>query len=238
MNDEKRSGEISVSASPFLRWLDNFWYHYKWQTLGILFAIIVLSVCIFQTCTKESYDLSVVYAGPASSGESGFADLDSLLEDVTAKDGEEKAINLVRYTVYSAEEILTLEEAGFSVSRSYNSSEYDNFGSYLMTGEASVCFLSPWLYEELKGADRLRPLSELLSEDAVASASADGYGLRLSDTELYQRYETLGFLPEDTVICLLRQQVIGKSRKDEHYKMEEKLFAAIAEKTVLSEEVS
>jgi hypothetical protein len=243
MKDEKRTderlgtGEISVKSSPFLSWLDNFWYHYKWQTLGVLFALIVVTVCVLQTCSKESYDLSVVYAGPVAAGESGFSDLELLLEDHAEdadKDGE-KSVNLLRYNIYSADQIKELEKAGFSVSRSYNSGEYDNYGNFLMTGEASVYFLDPWLYEELKSADRLRPLAELLPEERVASASADGYGLCLGDSELYRQYDVLSFLPEDTVICLLRQQVIGKSRKDEHYEKEEALFCALAERTVISE---
>lgn len=243
MKDEKRTeervgpGEISVKSSPFLSWLDNFWYHYKWQTLGILFAIIVVTVCTLQTCSKESYDLSAVYAGPVAAGEGGFADLELLLEDCAEdadKDGE-KSVNLVRYNIYSAEQIVEYEKAGFSISRSFNSSEFENYGSFLMTGEASVYFLDPWLYEELKAADRLRPLAELLPSEQAASVSADGYGLRLGDSELYRQYDAIGFLPEDTVICLLRQQVIGKSRKDEHYEKEEALFCALAEKTALSE---
>ena len=47
-----------------IKWLDNFWYHYKWPTLIIGFLVIAVSVMSVQYITRDRFDLSVVYAGP------------------------------------------------------------------------------------------------------------------------------------------------------------------------------
>ncbi len=229
--EPKGEGEISLSASPFLRWLDNFWYHYKWHTLGVLFALIVVTVCTLQTCSKEKHDLTLVYAGPVSLTDADLTGADQLLDRLAPGDFDgdgEKNVTLARYNIYSTEQILALEEEGYAMNRQFNSSEYDNYGNYLLTGESSVYLLDPWLYENLKSADRLRSVEEVCGKVPDAMLT-DGYGIRLGDTALYREYDVMKVFPEDTVICLLRQQVMGKSHDDEHYGNEEAMFRALAE---------
>ena len=50
----------------FRPWLDNFWYHHKWGTIGVIFAIIVALICITQMCQKDEMDMYVLYGGPES----------------------------------------------------------------------------------------------------------------------------------------------------------------------------
>ena len=48
--DKIPEGDIK-EKSPFLQWLDNYWYHYKMQTIVVLVALFVIIVCVLQTCT-------------------------------------------------------------------------------------------------------------------------------------------------------------------------------------------
>jgi hypothetical protein len=43
---------------------ENFWYHYKWHTISAVAAIFIISMLLLQTCTRQSYDGYVLYAGP------------------------------------------------------------------------------------------------------------------------------------------------------------------------------
>lgn len=223
-------GNIAVTSNRFLRWLDNFWYHYKWPTIGITFAFVVVLVCTLQTCSKEKQDITLLYAGPTSWTQESLAGVDRLLDEVVLPndfDGDgEKNATLSHYLIYSEEQIKALDSAEYSINRQFNSEQYDTYGTYLMTGEASVCLLDPWLYEALKSADRLRNISDFY-EEMPSGSTADGFGVRLGDTALYQKYEVLQVLPEDTVICLLRQQVVGKSHDDELYANAEEMFCAL-----------
>ena len=45
--------------TPKGKW-ENFWYHYKWHTLGIAAAVIVLTVLIVQLATRPKYDYQVM----------------------------------------------------------------------------------------------------------------------------------------------------------------------------------
>ena len=61
-NEKIEGGEVKIKL-PTSKKLENFWYYYKWHTIAVLFVILVIGVCTFQTCNKTSYDLHVVYAG-------------------------------------------------------------------------------------------------------------------------------------------------------------------------------
>ena len=63
MDGKIPAGEIK-DKSEFLKWFDNFWYHYKVHTIIVLFALFVLIVCVLQTCTSSSGgDITIMYAG-------------------------------------------------------------------------------------------------------------------------------------------------------------------------------
>ena len=51
--------EIVVRGKFFTR-LENFWYHYKWAVIGVAFAVIVLTVCLWQVFTTDKEDITLV----------------------------------------------------------------------------------------------------------------------------------------------------------------------------------
>ena len=237
MNGEKQYTEgISVEQNKFLKWFDNFWYHYKWPTIGIAFALVVLLVCTLQTCTKEKEDITILYAGPYLMNNEQYATVNNIMNNVLPEDYDgngEKKVVISTYHIYSKEQIEKIEAEtdelghhGF-IDTSYNVNQYDTYSNYLLTGESSVLLLDPWLYEALKddGNGVLMTLSEVfegLPEDIV-----DEYGIRLGDTELYGEYAALRVLPADTVICLMRPIIGGKSYKTENYTIEKEMYAAL-----------
>ena len=235
--DEKIQGaEIKVQGK-FLRWLDNYWYHYKWVTIVVAFFIIVFSVCTLQMCSKEKNDIIMVYAGGAFVSQEEAENVKSVINAVMPEDFDgngTKSANLVKYEIYSADQVKEIESAtdangehGY-VDRSYNSSNYDNFCNYIQTGDASVCLVEGWLFEELKVANRVMDISEVLGYTPEGS---DGYGVRLGDLEIYDSYAVMKVLPEDTVVCLLRPLVVGNSSEEEYYERELDMFRALVEYT-------
>lgn len=206
------------------KWFDNYWYHYKWHTIITLFFVIVIFVCALSTCQKESYDSTVLYAGPAYLNGEKKAGVEAVLEAVMPSDisgdGEKNAY-LTAFLIYSKEQIEKIEaetdEEGrhLDVDNATITKNNENFYDYLMTGESSVCFLDPSLYEALLKSDRLSEISE------------DTYGVTLGDLEIYGAYSVLRELPEDTVVCFLRQNLIGGNSDDEVYENDKRLFDAI-----------
>ena len=112
-------------------------------------------------------------------------------------------------------------------------SEIQSFNDDLSTGECSVLFLNPYLYNELSkreisgDRDIRMTMEEVFGEDLPEGVMPDGCGVRLGDTEIYKYYEELQVLPEDTVICVLRSYYMGASSNKEKHAMSVELFRNI-----------
>ncbi len=240
-NDKQYTGGIAVKGG-FAAWFSNFWYHYKWVVIGVVVALVIVLVCTLQMCSKKKEDVVIVYAGPNYLSQTELANVAELFSKIMPRDFDgngEKLAEMSTYQIYSAEQIARITEEtdadgvhGY-VDRNRNTSEYDTYYNYLLTGESSVCLLDPWLYEKLREADRLQPLSAVLAD--ATEGGEEQYGVRLGDTELYRQYAVLGVLPEDTVICLLKPYVVGKSSKAELYRYEIEMFAALVGKEAIPE---
>ncbi len=230
MNEEKkRSGEIKLD-SPALRWLDNFWYHYKWAVIGTAVALTILLVCVLQTCSRKSEDSMIVYAGPTYLLPAEAEQLSAVFSAVLPYDGDGNGENLAKistYEIYSEEQIRVYpeEHAGQSIDRNRNQSEYQTYHTYQQTGQSCIYLLDPWLYESIDKA-YLCPLTDSTGS-LPEGALADGYGVRLGDTALYREYGALQLLPEDTVICLMNPFFMTRSWKEEAYEVEKDIFCAI-----------
>ena len=230
MNEEKKpSGEIALD-SPALRWLDNFWYHYKWPVIGVAVGLVILLVCILQTCSTKKEDTMIVYAGPTYLLSSEKDQLSQLLSDLAPYDGDgngETLVQLSTYEIYSEEQIraYSAEHEGQTIDRNHTKNEYQTYVTYQQTGQSCIYLLDPWLYEAID-KEYLCPLADSVGE-LPEGALSDGYGVRLGDTALYREYGVVQRLPEDTVICLFNPFFMTKNWKEEAYQVEKDTFAAL-----------
>ena len=237
---EKLEAGSVVERSPLLRWLDNFWYHHKWTVIVTVFFAVVLIMGLVQILSKDAYDVSLTYGGSYRMNDEERVEFEAVLNSLCPEDYDgngKKAVQYMIYEVYSEKEILKLkaeaEEQGqdFVFNAKYNQDEFDNFTAFAGTGECSVYFLSPYLYEVLKASDRVLPLKELYGEQPLPEgALEDGFGVALKDTDLYEYHSAVQTLPEDTVVCLLRSTVWNMSgSREEAYRHAEALFRALVE---------
>lgn len=217
-------------------WFDNIWYHHRWKIIISLFFIIVLLVCMLQMCEREENDMTVVYAGPTlviGNDREGVCNvLESVLPEDYSNDGI-KTVNLISYQIYNKEEIQQIEAMTDAegkhhvVDRQYISGNSEEFYDFVMTGEASVYMLAPDLYESLKEKGRLAELSAVLGYES--SLSEDSYGIKLSELDIYEEYSALRLLPEDTMVCILRQNFVGRNSDDKSYEEDKQMFRALVE---------
>ena len=239
MKDEKQYTEgISVKENGFLAWLDNFWYHYKWATMAVIFFAVVFSVCIIQSCSREPTDILVTYAGPVSLKSEQKLNIEKILSKYLPADdkaSESAKAGLSAYYVMSQQQIeqaekqTEIDEDGEAyqvyVDTYFISQEMDSFESQLMTGSGSVILVDRWIYDSFLDSDgkaeRLMPLSEVLGETPDGAIGA--YGIRLGDTDIYRNNPQLQCLPADTVLCL-HAKILGQ--KD--YDAEIEAFKALA----------
>lgn len=228
MNGNNSSGDIRVE-SRFLTWLDNFWYHYKWRTIGALFLSFVLIVCVVQCARKEKTDVVVMYAGPyLYSGDETLTvkkELNSVMPSDFNGDGE-KITGLVTYQVMNEEQLKAYKELVEMVDTSYFTTQASHYNNYLLTGECAILLIDEELFEKLRDADRLRKLDEMFP--TVPSSAIDEYGIDFTKTALAKNSEQLAKLPEGTVLCLLRPYIVGNISDSTTYSQITNMFVAMA----------
>ncbi len=225
MNEEKnerlQEKTIAVEKGKFLKWLDNYWYHYKWPTIAVAFFVVVIAVCLIQSITIEKKDILITYAGPTSlTGDEKLA-IETALTDALPEgfgdNGREGKAGFVPYLIYSKEQIKEIEERNSEsedpiyIDTVFIANEYSTLNSQYKTGSCSIYLLEEWLYRELLKedgtTDRLKPLSEVFGE--TPEGAIDAYAVRLGDTELYKNSPALRVLPEDTVLCM-HEDLVGQ----------------------------
>lgn len=234
--DKIPNSEINIE-NKFIRWLDNFWYHYKWSVIGIAFAFITILICTLQMCEREKIDAYVMYAGPAplTDGDERtniLAALKAVLPEDFNGDGE-KYVELVSNYIMSEEEIeearAEAADSDFYINGAFFSENQKKFENLIVAGEYSVCLLSPYLYESVKSANGFMPLDEIF--ETVPEGAIDEYGIRLSETDFGSYFPGVNELPKDTVLCMRRigtlSSFLNKGGTKEDYEKSLKLFCAI-----------
>ncbi|MBE6577872.1 MAG: hypothetical protein E7653_07035 [Ruminococcaceae bacterium] len=233
MKDKEYTEGIAVRGR-FMSWLDNYWYHYKWPTIIGAFFLAVVIICTVQSCTKDDYDLTVVYAGrealTSTERENIRAAIAASAPEDMGKKGE-LSVGFNAYNILSKEQITELRaQTGADgrpvhVDNSFHTAEYDTYSDYINTGDCAILLLEPWEFEALVSAERLMPLTEVLGytpEGAISNC-----GIKLGDTKLYAEYDVMKALPEDTVICIMKPLVWGRTKNEKNYAMDKKLFEAM-----------
>lgn len=229
-----------VGESKIAKWVSNFWYHHKWTFIIVTFFVAVLIIVGVQMLTKEEYDATVTIAGPysISSDTSGRIALD--LESVMSKDisgDNKKNIQIVHYPVYSEKEMKEANQSETDNRGAYitkvngqdNTTQYSTFFNYTSSGDCSIYFLSEYLYNILKKEDRLLSLSEVFGNNMPKGVLSDGYGVKLTDSGLYETFSSFEALSDDTVICIAKPLVWGKSSKEKIYNQAKEYFKEILE---------
>lgn len=222
-NNQKLNNTEIVTENRAINKVENFWYHNKWTVIVVAFFVCVAVVCTMQMFSKEKYDVTVLSGTTvqmnAEQREAFLSVLESALPKDYDKDGE-NAVGMVDYQIFSEDERLVEVETEIDgaqttlieeqVAAHWNNDQKSGFLSAVQTGEYSVCFASPYVYE-------------LLTKDKnVVSRS-----FCLGDTDFYLYNEAVQVLPADTVVCLLIQFPMGTSGKEDIYARSVDLYEAI-----------
>lgn len=234
MNGNNAGGDVRVE-NKFLSWLDNYWYHYKWRTVGVLFVVFVLIVCVSQCARKEKADVTVMYAGPylytPNEALTVKGELSKVMPSDFNGDGE-KITGLVTYQIMTEEQLkaykaeLELYEDHVAIDTSYFTTQSKYCNEYLLTGECAILLIDESLFQKLKEGGRLRRLDEILPNPP--SFAIDEYGIDFAKTALAKGSEQLGKLPDGTVLCLLRPYIMGDISKEAVYSQITSMFVAMA----------
>ena len=219
-----------------IKWLDNYWYHYKWHTIIAAFFGIFLIFATGQMLKKDKYDVNLLYAGPAvisaSYHDAIKYSVAQVMDDYNG-DGK-KSVSLYDMTILSPEQ---LEEArkeaetdgGLMYSGNTTLLTMQQFNSEMVAGDSVICLLDPYMYKDVYSIGGFRKLEEVLGY--TPESAIDDCGVRLSDTDFGKFFTGINWLPEDTVMCVKvissAKNMKGGSKEEKRYEQNLELFRAI-----------
>ncbi len=231
MEEKKEAREIRVE-SKFLRWLDNFWYHYKWHTIIVAFFAMVLTVTLVQCASVEETDVTVAFAGNLILSDAEYNGLKTILGDACPSDMDgngEKTVAFKNLSIFNEEQLKEqftyyyeelgedkLDQDGMNLYKSTNTENHKNMQTYVMTGDCAVWFVSEYVYYEMF-YDQAQDQEKVDIVDTV----------KLSETALYQNFDAVRILPEDTLVVLIRPVVTGTYAKESNFAAAEAYYRAI-----------
>jgi len=224
-------------GNKFFKWLDNYWYHYKWQTIIAVFIIIVLFVGISQVSTNAKSEIGLMYSGPRLLSMSEKSSIQSAVRQVMEDyNGDNKlSVELVALMIMSEEQILQAYEDAKEQGRDilingqFIRDERNKFDNLTMVGDSVICLLDPHLYRRVLDAGGFMPLSEIFDE--TPEGAIDEFGIRLSETKFGQYFAGVNTLPSDTVLCIRRASTFsfikGRKKSDLYHSYHVRLFHSI-----------
>lgn len=192
--------------------ISNFWYHYKWHTIIISFAVLFLFVGIYQIASKEKVDVSVMYTGNAVISGDNYTALSDAFDEILSQDFDgDGNKNVYVYSItyltkrYINEQMELYASQGIDTNQliydvQSNQKAYSQFGDMVFAGEAGVLFLDEELFLQVKESGGLVSLEDALGREV--DNAFDTHGVRLVDTAFYQFYNAAKIMPENTIICL------------------------------------
>ena len=222
------------------KWLDNFWYHYKWVTLVTAFFTVTLLIIIIQMITKTNPDSNILYGGPAVLTANQTKEIENafnaLLPEDFNGDGE-KITSLQSITLMTKEQIARAEAEAAENSSVfvYNPQSLENnktsFSTQLFSGEYVICLIDPEQYKNAYKAGGFAPLSELFGENNIPEYAYDDCALLLSETNFSKFFTAMSVFPDDTLICVRKMSSVsaikGKSKAEREYNNQLRLFYSI-----------
>ncbi len=205
-----------MKETKLYKWLDNFWYHYKWIFLVVMVFAVFIIVSIVQMVGREDVDMYIMYAGPEVITVQNATYIQKVFENLTPDDitGDGKVtVSLRDLAILSKEEMeernKAMEEAEGSVDGvangivvSHMSQNLQTFNQEILGGDSVICLLSPYTYSIVREADGFMPIADILGY--TPDGLYDECGIYLSETEFGRFSEGLYNLPEDTILCIRR----------------------------------
>lgn len=224
-DERKPNADIRIE-NAFLSKLSNVWYYYKWHIAAGIAIFALLLLFISQISIGERNDGTVLMGGPylptVSEKKGMYLAFSEILPKDYNEDGE-LSVEIIHYEVYSTEQFKAIP--GIDKSSTANVENIKGLNNLITVGDYPICIIDKWLYEDLKKAGGVRPLSELFSE--LPECALDEYAVWFNDTEFAKTFSAFSSLPDSTVICMRTRGVFGAD--EELYKNAEELFCAIVE---------
>lgn len=240
MEENRKDSEYVMKPRGFREWIENFWYHYKWHSLIALFLLVTVTVSSLQMCSKENYDVYVMYAGDAdikrTSEDGDISPYLTVVKSLRTKcddyDGDGTVnVEFMNLFVPTTEEIKEYEKLdGKEVNYVLVNDNLKTMNDTMMYSEYYICLMSKSRfldYDSRNEGGTFVPLAQYTNPDKDYEYASER-GIYLSSTDLYT-LPGIKDMPEDTVICLRTLSAVAshfnKDKNEENYRRSQLMLA-------------
>ncbi|MBR6745458.1 MAG: hypothetical protein IKM00_09645 [Clostridia bacterium] len=180
--------------SKFLKWLDNYWYHYKWHTIIVSFFLLIGTISMVQIFNRETYDAYVMYVGDAVIPDTQYYDIMQSLKEVSSDYDENKEHNIN----FSKTAFITDPENKMASSINASAIQYL---SNLVVQPYYIYLMDEEVYKLYKDSDIFVPISEIVS-DLPANWYYDDTAVYFDRTDYANSFPGVDNLGENTLLVI------------------------------------
>ena len=180
-------------------WWEWYWMYYKWLTLGILFALMIITVSVVSSLTAEKYDITLTYAGETYHTDLQKEKVEEILSPLcTDLDGNGES-SLFFSSLYLDPESNDVQQVQASATKLTMAIGEEETYLFLLTREIADAYkeesaeyipfapLEDWAKGNISGLD-------------TYDAHGNSYGIAISDLDIFKE---MG-IPTDDVYMFMR----------------------------------
>lgn len=210
--DEKLGGDLRIKL-PVSERLSNFWYHYKWHTIVSAFVVIVLVVLTVQLCSREKYDVFILYAGDKAvlnvSEDGNVPERTKFLnsfESVSSDFDGNGEVNVAFKSMYrpDEDEIERRKRENLELAENQIFEDGRSLDALIAQSDYYLLLLDLAVFREYAVKSKMiGSVEQYLPSGFKGERVREGtsVGVYLKDTG-FSEFEGLRDLPDDTVICI------------------------------------
>ena len=206
--DKLEGGDLHVKHGKAWHWFDNFWYHYKWQTIIAAIGLFAVIVCILSTCRRTEPEYYFYYAG---SGEFSGAEqraIVSSLSKASGTDGDSADVSISFLFYMTEDQVARFREEhagdGLTISGSQIGQNRDLLRDEILAGNAIIFFMDPEVLadEQARSTEgAFLPVRDLAPAGTPDEAFSGEYGIYL-DYTVFRDDPAFAVFPEGTVVAI------------------------------------
>lgn len=180
--------------SKFLKWLDNYWYHYKWPTIIVSFFIIIGVISVVQLFNRVSYDAYIMYVGDETIPDTQYQDILDSLKKVSKDYNGDKEHNI------NFSKMAFISDENHEMASTVNASTVQ-YLTNMVVQPYYIYLMSPEVYDTYKDSGIFVPISEVVS-GVPESWYYDDTAILFDKTDYANSFAGVNDLGEDTLLVL------------------------------------
>ena len=195
------------------KWLENYWYHYKWHTLIVLFFVVVITIMVVQASSREDNDIYIIYAGPELISD---AKREEIKEDFAQRMTEDydgdgvKSVDFMDIILMNGEELKQAYADGanqYFLNEGTVEQNKETLSVQAMAGDYVIFLIDPEWYTDLHKASAFvtfDELAELGFPSAEGAKRYDDCAYYLNTMNFAKFFTCFESFPTDTLVCVRR----------------------------------